>query len=92
MGPTLVAAAFRPLLLRSPNPYSIFMSSGERTLTRNAAEKPAGHAGIRNGDAYQISKAVLNMLAIPETRLWSTGAEGVCDEPRVREVESAWDR
>ncbi|KAF2491252.1 short chain dehydrogenase/reductase [Lophium mytilinum] len=68
IGPALVAAAFRPLLLKSQNPYSIFVSSGERTLTRNAHEKPASHAGIKNGDAYQVSKAALNMLAILEAR------------------------
>jgi NAD(P)-dependent dehydrogenase (short-subunit alcohol dehydrogenase family) len=30
MGPTMVTAAFRPLLLKSQNPYSLYISSGEQ--------------------------------------------------------------
>lgn len=68
-GPAMVAAAFRPLLLKSQNPYSIYVSSGERTLLRNAAQAPpATHDNIRNGDAYMVSKAALNMLAVLEAR------------------------
>ena len=68
MGPAIVAAAFRPLLLKSPNPYSIYVSSGERTLIRNATQKSSIHDNIRNGDAYLVSKAALNMLAVLESR------------------------
>jgi NAD(P)-dependent dehydrogenase (short-subunit alcohol dehydrogenase family) len=67
-GPAMVAAAFRPLLLKSQTPYSIFVSSGERTLLRNATQQPPSHASIRNGDAYMVSKAALNMLAVLEAR------------------------
>lgn len=45
-GPAMVAAAFRPLLLKSQNPYSIYVSSGASTLVRNAAGKPMRHEGI----------------------------------------------
>ena len=66
MGPALVSAAFRPLLLKSQKPYSIYVSSGERTLVRNAFEKPITHEGIQHGDAYPVSKAALNYLAVLE--------------------------
>ena len=74
-GPAMVSAAFRPLLLRSKNPYSIYVGSGERTLVRNAAQKPASHQNIQSGGAYQVSKAALNMLAVLEFRDY--GAEGL---------------
>jgi NAD(P)-dependent dehydrogenase (short-subunit alcohol dehydrogenase family) len=67
-GPAVVAAAFRPLLLKSQNPYSIYVSSGARTIVRNALQQPSTHEGIRNGGAYQVSKAALNMLAVLEAR------------------------
>lgn len=75
IGPAVVAAAFRPLLLKSKNPYSVYVSSGERTLLRNAIQKPPHHTPIQNGDAYQVSKAALNMLAVLEARDY--GSEGL---------------
>ncbi len=66
IGPALVADAFRPLLLKSQNAYSIFVGSGERTLVRNATQPVP--ANIGRGDAYQVSKAALNMLAVLEFR------------------------
>ena len=74
-GPAMVAAAFRPLLLKSLNPYSIYVSSGASTLVRNAAEKPPRHEGIKNGEAYLVSKTALNMLAVLEAGEW--GHEGL---------------
>ncbi|PWY89849.1 NAD(P)-binding protein [Aspergillus heteromorphus CBS 117.55] len=68
-GPALVSEAFRPLLLKSSNPYSIFIGSGDKTLTRNAMTQKVPHAAhFKSGDAYQISKTALNMLAIMEAR------------------------
>lgn len=69
-GPAVVAAAFRPLLLKSANPYSVFVSSGARTLLRNAMQKTAEQAliGSKRPGAYQVSKAALNMLAVLEAR------------------------
>ena len=75
MGPAMVAAAFRPLLLKSRNPYSIYVSSGAGTLVRNAFERPVKHEGVKNGEAYQVSKAALNMLAVVEAGEW--GHEGL---------------
>jgi NAD(P)-dependent dehydrogenase (short-subunit alcohol dehydrogenase family) len=75
MGPAMVAAAFRPLLFKSPNPYSTFVSSGERTLLRNASQQPPTHASIRTGDTHMVSKAALNMVAVLEAR--DFGLEGL---------------
>lgn len=66
MGPAMVAAAFRPLLIKSENPYSIFVSSGQGTLVRNAVQRMSTHGNIKNGGAYVVSKAALNMLAVLE--------------------------
>jgi NAD(P)-dependent dehydrogenase (short-subunit alcohol dehydrogenase family) len=66
-GPAVVAEAFRPLLLKSQNPYSIFVSSGAGSLTRAASSDPKTYKGIKNGEAYQVSKAALNMLAVLES-------------------------
>ena len=69
IGPAVVADAFRPLLLKSWNPYSIFVSSGagsfERTVERleGKREKPPEPP---NGNAYHVSKAGLNMVALRE--------------------------
>ena len=66
MGPAMVDAAFRPLLLKSQNQYSIYVSSGASTLVRNAFERPVRHEGVKNSEAYQVSKAALNMFAVVE--------------------------
>ncbi len=69
IGPAVVAATFRPLLFESKNAYSIFVSSGARTLVRNALQKPPHFNHVRDGQhAYQVSKAALNMLAVLEAR------------------------
>ncbi|KAH8821439.1 short chain dehydrogenase/reductase [Xylogone sp. PMI_703] len=65
IGPALVAAAFRPLLFKSKNPYSIFVSSGVGSLTRAAI--PSKH-NLPNENAYRASKAALNMIAVVEWR------------------------
>lgn len=69
MGPAMVAAAFRPLLLKSQAPYSIFVSSGAGSMTR--ALKPSPHS-LPNEDAYRASKAALNMIAIMEDKLYNS--------------------
>lgn len=69
IGLAVVTDLFRPLLLKSANPYSIFVSSGAgsfgRTIERSkrTGEKPAEPP---NGGAYHVSKAALNMLALRE--------------------------
>lgn len=66
MGPAMVSIAFRPLLLKSQNPYSIYVGAGPRSIVRHAAQRATTHDNIRNGDAYQVSKAALNVLAVVE--------------------------
>lgn len=63
VGPKLVSVHFRKLLLKSKNPYSIYISSG------------AGSKGIwsqvdlpmpDDSEAYTVSKAALNMVMLQE--------------------------
>lgn len=69
VGPAVVADLFPPLLLRSSNPYSIFVSGGAGSFRlalerlNNTREKPRE---LENGGAYHVSKAALNMLALRE--------------------------
>ena len=69
IGPAVIANVFRPLLLKSSNPYSIFVSSGAGSFGRaierlkSKREKPPEPA---NGGAYHASKAALNMIALRE--------------------------
>ena len=69
--------AFRSLLFKSENPYSVFVSSGARTLLRNAMQRTAEHALIgnqgRSHGAYGVSKAALSMLAVLEARDFGGG-------------------
>lgn len=69
VGPAVVADAFRPLLFKSSDPHSIFVSSGAGSFGR-AVERHAGKRNKapepKNGGAYHVSKAALNMLALRE--------------------------
>jgi len=69
IGPAVVSEVFRPLLLKSSNPYSIFVSSGAGSFGR-AVERFQGNRpkvpGPLNGGAYHVSKAALNMIALRE--------------------------
>ena len=69
IGPAVVADVSRSLLLKSSNPYSIFVSSGAGSFGRaverlkGKREKPPEPT---NGGAYHVSKAALNMIALRE--------------------------
>jgi NAD(P)-dependent dehydrogenase (short-subunit alcohol dehydrogenase family) len=69
IGPAVVADVFRPLLFKSSNPYSIFVSSAAGSFGRaierfkGKREKPPEP---QNGGAYHVSKAALNMIALRE--------------------------
>jgi NAD(P)-dependent dehydrogenase (short-subunit alcohol dehydrogenase family) len=69
IGIAVVIDVFRPLLLKSSNPYSIFVSSGAgsfgRTVERlkGTRDKPPEPP---SGGAYHVSKAALNMIALRE--------------------------
>lgn len=62
LGAALVADALRPLLLKSSDPYSIYVSSGAGSITKATAAKPT----FEGEEAYRVSKAALNMLAVWE--------------------------
>ena len=67
IGPALVSNAFRPLLLKSPNPYSIYVSSGGGSITRSTDRtSPMYSNPIPNGETYPITKAALHRLAMHE--------------------------
>lgn len=69
IGPALVSEAFRPLLEKSENPYSIFVSSGVGSLTMASnPDAPMHKTGnpIKNGDGYSSSKSALNMFVLQQ--------------------------
>ena len=68
VGPAAVSAAFRSLLLKSQNPYSIYISSatGSLALASDPNSPPQIYRGPPRGEAYRASKAALNMLVLQE--------------------------
>ena len=73
IGPVLVSEAFRPLLLNSPNPYSIYISSVVGSMTQitdnlDFSNLPKTITSRPKENAYRSSKAALNMVAIIEAR------------------------
>ena len=66
VGPAVVAASFRPLLFKSSNPYSIYVSSGVGSLTLASDPNSGVYKVLDNAEAYRASKAALNMLAVQE--------------------------
>nr|POE62249.1 short-chain dehydrogenase/reductase trope [Quercus suber] len=66
IGAVLVTQAFKPLLLKSPNAYLLYISSGLGSL---AMASPGGRLeGIYDAIGYRSSKAALNMVAIEDAR------------------------
>ncbi|KAK4864591.1 hypothetical protein LT330_009586 [Penicillium expansum] len=66
IGPAVVSAAFRSLLLQSPNPYSIYVSSGVGSLALASDPTSKVFRGPSNGEAYRASKSALNMIMIQD--------------------------
>lgn len=64
VGVAVIADQFRPLLLKSSNPYSIFIGSlvGTMAITESRAFI------MTHDDAYSTSKAALNMFMVLEHR------------------------
>jgi NAD(P)-dependent dehydrogenase (short-subunit alcohol dehydrogenase family) len=63
-GPAIVSRAFQPLLFKSKNAYSIYVSSGLASLSQAAnPENPRYHSGFT---VYRLSKTALNMWALQE--------------------------
>jgi NAD(P)-dependent dehydrogenase (short-subunit alcohol dehydrogenase family) len=67
IGPAVVSAAFRPLLLKSQKPYSIYVSSIGGSMAQASDPTSAVYRSIPNGEAYRASKAALNMIALQES-------------------------
>ncbi|KEF52433.1 uncharacterized protein A1O9_11674 [Exophiala aquamarina CBS 119918] len=64
LGPVLVSEAFRPLLLKSRIPYSIYVTSAAGSIA--SEEKPKTYPEPPNSEAYKAMKAALNMVAVCE--------------------------
>jgi NAD(P)-dependent dehydrogenase (short-subunit alcohol dehydrogenase family) len=67
VGTAVTADAFRPLLLKSPKPYSIYVSSGAGSM--GLSSDPTWDyykSPVKDGEAYRASKAALNMIALQE--------------------------
>lgn len=74
IGPAVVSAAFRPLLLKSQKPYSIYVSSGVGSMARSSDPTSMTYRSLSNGEAYRASKAALNMIALQESIEFSSTA------------------
>lgn len=67
-GPATVSEEFRPLLLKSSKPYSIYVSSCVGSLTMASDPQSLTYNNpYPNGSAYRSSKSALNMIAIQES-------------------------
>lgn len=66
-GPVLISEAFRPLLLKSSNAYSLFITSGLGSL--GLASDPNSPHSAYQGTSYRASKAALNMVAVEEMKV-----------------------
>ena len=69
IGPAVVSDHFRPLLHKSPNPYSIYVSSGAGSFTRNLERFNNQRERPREPETpgpYHASKAAMNMIALQE--------------------------
>ncbi|GKZ22344.1 hypothetical protein AbraIFM66951_007977 [Aspergillus brasiliensis] len=66
IGPAVVSATFRSLLLRSPNPYTIYVTSGVGSLTLASDPTSKVFHGPSNGEAYRASKSALNMIMVQD--------------------------
>lgn len=67
IGAALMTDAFTPLLLKSAKPYLLYVSSGLGSLS-GAADKSSPHYTVEV-NAYRMSKAALNMLAVQDAKL-----------------------
>ena len=66
IGPALVSAAFRPLLLKSQSPYSIYVSSVVGSLSLSSDPTAPSYSGPPRGEAYRASKSAVNMIMLQD--------------------------
>ncbi|KIW12231.1 hypothetical protein PV08_09507 [Exophiala spinifera] len=64
-GPLVLTEALKPLLLKSKNPYSIYVSSGLGSLSLADSEKTLAF----DYPAYSASKSALNQMMIYESKI-----------------------
>ncbi|KAK7183839.1 short chain dehydrogenase [Paraphaeosphaeria sporulosa] len=69
-GPLLVCEQFMPLVLKSKNPYSIFVSSSLASL--DLATTPGSHYDSDMWQVYRMTKSALNMIAVTEQHKWAS--------------------
>lgn len=69
-GPLLVSEAFMPLVLKSKNPYSIFVSSALGSLSKASDPKDTIYY-TDNWQVYRMSKSALDMIAVTEYHKWT---------------------
>ncbi len=67
IGPAVLSAALRSLLLKSPKPYSIYVSSGMGSMAMASDPTSNTYRSLSNGEGYRASKAALNMIALQES-------------------------
>jgi NAD(P)-dependent dehydrogenase (short-subunit alcohol dehydrogenase family) len=65
-GPAIVSRAFQPLLFKSKNAYSIYVTSGLASLTQ--AADPNSRRYHSGNTVYRMSKTALNMWALQESK------------------------
>lgn len=65
-GPVLVSAAFRPLLLASKEPYSVYIGSKTSSVSEITDPSSWLHRTDAGNSAYRASKSALNLLAMHE--------------------------
>ncbi|KAH6717172.1 short chain dehydrogenase/reductase [Leptodontidium sp. 2 PMI_412] len=66
VGTAVAGAAFRPILLKSPKPYSIYVSSGMGSMTLATDTTFPLHKGMPGGESYRASKSALDMIILQE--------------------------
>lgn len=67
VGPVLVSAAFRDLLVQSPSPYSIYVSSALSSFAPTSDPSSGQVYTSTPWKAYSVSKAAVNMVAVQES-------------------------
>ena len=68
IGPAVMEASFRPLLFKSSNPRTVYVTSGVGSLGIAADPSWKVYTKFTKAEAYRASKAALNMLALQEHR------------------------
>jgi NAD(P)-dependent dehydrogenase (short-subunit alcohol dehydrogenase family) len=66
VGPVLVSAAFRSLLLASPAPYLVYIGSETSSIGKITDPGSNLHVTTAGSNAYRASKSALNMIAMHE--------------------------